>query len=407
MESTLASVRNQRGVALLMAVLVLMVMSMLGAILMSTLRSETKISGHSVREAQALNIAEAGVAEGVARLRTGEVPNNMNPRMVAQIFNTVPGSVPVLGTDSLGLATAQPSGAWLDYTTPGRGPDALTVEYKTDPGKTVIYKYDPSANPAVQTTSGQPIFLITSTGHQGRDVRHVQTEVTARPFNLNVKGALAGDNDIRFIGNAVVCGYNHSADILYPAGENGRLGSNNCQPWETGTGDLPGSWTTGTTTNGGTAYQDGFPVKNLSGQTGFYAGPWQALGMTQAEFFAWVGAPSSTESSPANGIIYLDNNGVTQDQSGSFAYHGATGEGFLYVDGDLTINSTFTYRGLIYVEGDLKMNGQAWVLGGIIVKGKGEIRQNGGATILYSSDTIQQVLSKYGGKYVQLAWKEL
>jgi hypothetical protein len=76
------------------------------------------------------------------------------------------------------------------------------------------------------------------------------------------------------------------------------------------------------------------------------------------------------------------------------------------VDGDLTLNSSFTYRGLIYVEGDLKINGQAWVLGGIIVRGKAELRQNGGSTILYSGPTISQVLAKYGGQFVTLSWRE-
>ena len=78
----------------------------------------------------------------------------------------------------------------------------------------------------------------------------------------------------------------------------------------------------------------------------------------------------------------------------------------LYVDGDLTCNAGFTYRGLLYVEGDLKINGQAWVLGGVIVRGKTTLKANGGMTILYSADAITQALSKYGGQFVTLSWRE-
>ena len=46
----------------------------------------------------------------------------------------------------------------------------------------------------------------------------------------------------------------------------------------------------------------------------------------------------------------------------------------------------------IYVEGDLKLNGQAWILGGLIVKGKTSVKMNGGATILYSSEAITRAL---------------
>ena len=131
------------------------------------------------------------------------------------------------------------------------------------------------------------------------------------------------------------------------------------------------------------------------------------LGMTQADFQSWIGAPSSSVPGNLNGILYLDNNATISDQSGSFGIHGGNGEGLLYVDGDLTLNSQFTYRGLIYVEGDLKLNGQAWVLGGIVVKGKTQVTQNGGSTILYSSDAITRALSQYGGQFVTLSWREI
>src|SRR5689334_20880959 len=53
--------RGERGIALIMALMVLLAMSLLAVLLMVSLQVETKISGHSARYAAALNIAEAGV----------------------------------------------------------------------------------------------------------------------------------------------------------------------------------------------------------------------------------------------------------------------------------------------------------------------------------------------------------
>src|SRR2546426_994327 len=100
-----------------MALLVLIVLSLAAAGFMLSMNSETKIAGHNLRESQALNIAEAGVAEAMSRIRNSDIPNNQDPRMVSEIFLTVPGTVPVLGADSIALATAQKSDAWLPYST--------------------------------------------------------------------------------------------------------------------------------------------------------------------------------------------------------------------------------------------------------------------------------------------------
>jgi hypothetical protein len=213
----------------------------------------------------------------------------------------------------------------------------------------------------------------------------------------------------------VVCGFNHRADTPPWTGEDGRFNppaNNPCHggggkpDYETGVGDLYGSWTSGGTINGGGAFQNGSPSANVSNQVGFYTGPWDALGVGQADFYSWVGAPKTDVPTNLNAITYLDNDNTGQNQSGAWGIHGVTGEGLLYVDGDVTLNSTFVYKGLVYIEGDLKLNGQAWILGGLIVRGKADVTMNGGATVLYSSEAILLALSKYGGQFVTLSWRE-
>ncbi len=398
---------GERGVALVMALLVLLVMALLASVLMMSISINRKVAGHDLRMSKALNTAEAGVGEALARIRSGDIalpPNN--PKAVGQVFLCAAGSVPVLGTDSVAVETRQPAGEWLSYSSATRGPEALTIKYKTDAARTVIYRYDNTLTPPINTVSGLPVFVVDATGRQGSAVKRVVTEVIQKPFTVLSKGAFVADNDIEFVGNAVVCGFNHKADTPVWDGEDGRSAlPDPCENDET-SNHLYGSWTSGDTYNGGTAFQTGDPVPNISSQTGFYEGPWDMLTIPQADFYAWVGGAQATEPANINAITYLDNDGVAQNQSGSFAFHGKDGEGLLYVDGDLTLNSTFTYKGIVYIEGDLQLNGQAWILGGLVVRGKSRVKMNGGATVLYSSEAILLALAKYGGQFVTLSWRE-
>jgi len=391
--------RNERGIGLIVALLVLLVLSLLAAVLMMSINTNTKIAGHSMRESQALNTAEAGIAEALSQVRAQSImASTTNPRAVGQIYSVAAGSVPVPGNaDSTFVATAQPAGSWLDYSRPSRGPDVLTVTYLTDPGKTVIYRYDKTLTNPVQTVSGLPIMVITSVGRKGSDTRKIVAQVIVKPIVANIKAALAANIDINFVGNAVVCGYNHMYSTPAWTGDNGRGVAPDCATYETGAGNMPSSWTTSTSNPGGGGSQTFSPVipPNQTNQVGFYAGPWEALGMTQAEFFSWIG-PAKASWLP-NGIGYY---------AADLGIHGGNGEGMTYVGGDLTINAGFTYKGLLYVEGNLIMNGQAWVLGGIIVKGTTSVKQNGGSTLLYSSDAITQALSRYGATFTTLSWLE-
>jgi hypothetical protein len=181
-------------------------------------------------------------------------------------------------------------------------------------------------------------------------------------------------------------------------------GANDDVGYHTGTGDLPGTWSTGAVTQQGAANSDGNPgisqnqTGPYTGPNGFYAGPWDVFGWTQSQFFSWIGPPVSPPN-PPEGLVYIN---------GSAAYHGGDGQGVLYVTGNLVMNGNFTYRGLIYVEGDLQINGGAWVLGGLIVKGITEVKlANGTAAVLYSSEMISQAASAAGGNFQRLSWREV
>jgi len=407
MRTTRTTAGDERGMALVIAILVLMVMTLLGIVLMASVAINRRVAGQDVMIRRALNVAEAGVGEAVSRLKNGDAPMPAaNPRAVSQIFLAAAGSIPPVGADTTAMGTSQPAGSWLNYSSAAKGPDVLTIRFKTNPARTIIYRYDTTKNPAVQTLTGSPIYQIISTGHIGSAKRTVVADVVAKPIIANAKAGLTAGYSVDFVGNAVVCGYNHLASTPPPdVGKNARGNAPDCQPYESASGDLPATWSTGAITGGGASGTTGAAPVNAANQSGFYSGPWQMLGMTQSDFMSFIGPPTMNPPS-LNGIVYMDNDLIMGNQSGSGAFHGATGEGMLYVDGNLTLNAGFVYTGLIYVEGDLQLNGQAWILGAMVVRGRTSVKMNGGATILYSSDAITQKLAQYGGLYTTLAWHE-
>jgi hypothetical protein len=396
---------DERGMALVLALLVLLILTVIGAGLMTNVTTETKIAGYKMRDTQALTIAEAGVQEAMLRIRNGDFLDDLNPRRVHLIYDQVPGSIPVSGVDTTSLATLQPAGAYLGYSSPTKNPTVLSIKYKTR-GSSIV-RYDESATPKINTATGNPIFVIQSTGRTGNAYRTIYAEVTRGKVNVIARSALTAKVPVSFSGNISLCGHDHS--VTTP--NNTPMGAFSCDlrwaPTVHGS-CLPGAWSTGSITDDGSANVTGEPTPKKQNQTGFYSGPWDALAMTQNDFWTWVGAARTSEPASTNGIFHLDDDLVKQNQSGNFAFNGGVGEGFLYVDGDLFLNGTFTYRGLIYVEGDLRINGDCWILGGLIVKGKSQVKiANGSATILYSSDSIAQSISKYGGDIKTVAWREL
>ena len=407
---------NERGIALVISMLILLVMTLLGLVLMAGASLNRSLAGNDQRMRQALNIAEAGVGEAEARIANQEtLMDPLDWRDACQVFNTIAGSVPLVGADTIALATGQPVGSYLNYTTPTVSPDVLTIGWKRNTLNQVM-KYDAALNPAIQPGTGIPIYTISATGRVGQARRTIVAEVIQKPYIVLAKGAFTANVAIEDLGNANVCGWNHSADTPYDDGNKGRdnpapIPPNDpkyCHDNELGGGDVPGVWCGDAVNPGGNAHNEGNPpIAGSQGQNNFYTGPWDCFGMSQAEFWGFVGSPRDPSAiSNWNGILYLDNNGVTRDASCSVGPNGVDAEGFMYVDGDLNLNSNFHYKGFIFVEGDITVNGNAWILGGIVAKGKTKIKINGAMTVLYSGDAITQELTKYGSQFVTLSWRE-
>lgn len=396
---------GERGMALVMALLILLVASVLAGVLMMNLQVESKITSHGLRQSAAFNNAQAGVAEMLGQIRAMNAQNDpTNPNLVSKVFMVPVGSVPAVGANTIGLPTGQPAGQWLNYSTATDGADVLTATYKPNAAGTAILRYDPTKTPPINDLTGYPIFRITSTGRDGGDRRRIVTEVIQKPVTARANAALTAQVGIKFSGTANVCGYNHDMNTPWST-QGAHVGP--CTAWELASGHLPGGWSENGISKTGSSNPAGVPGYKSEYQTGFYAGPWEVLDMAQAEFFSWIGPPISAVPANPTGIYYIDDDGTAQNQSAAIHLNGGTGEGLLYIDGDCHINGNFMFKGLIYVEGDFQVNGTCWILGGIIVKGISEIKvANGTCDILYSRDAIEQNISRYGGQFVTLSWLE-
>ena len=402
--------RSERGIALLAALSFLILMALIAGGLLLSVNSDRRMIQQTMGEGQALNVAEAGVAEATERIRTGEIPSVASPRMVAQIYLCGGDEIPALGPDTLGLATWQNPGGWLRYSTPGRSGDVLTVRYKTDAQRRRIYRFDDSRVPTVQTVSGSPIFVVTATGQEGDAHQTIITELaraSLRVHDVNAWAAVVSGGDVTLLSDAYLCGYEHRADTPAWTGVAGRTGeprSCNEDPatteWESGPvmSDRYGVWAAGDVeaVDGG---QYGSPAATATTQSNFYAGCWQVLNMTQSDVFSVLGPVQHGKfTKHPNGLLYY---------TGDVWASRCDGDGLLYVEGDLHIGPEFAFRGLVYATGRIVIDGSCWVLGSMVAgKGVTLAQGRGRVAVLYSSDTIEANVTRYAARFVRLSWRE-
>ena len=404
-----AGTRSENGVALLAALSFLILMALIAGGLLLSLNSDHRLVQQSLGEDQALNVAEAGVAEAMERIRTGEIPNSPNPRMVGQILLCSARELPDVGADSVALATWQNPGSWLTYSTIGPGPEALTVRYKTDAARTRIYRFDDTRNPTIQTAGGAPIFVVTSTGRDGDNHKTVVTEVVrtnVRIHDVDVWAAVVSGGEVHLNANTYVCGYDHRPETPDWTGLDGRTGeprSCNEDPstskWEHGPAveDRYGVWAAGAV-NPREGGQYGEPQAVAENQPQFYSGCWQALGISESEFFSMLGPASrNTKARTLQGLTHF---------RGTTWLDRCDGEGLLYVEGDLHLGQEFTFRGLVYATGRIVVDGPCWVLGAMAAGGDFTSSGQGRCAVLYSRETIENAVSRYAARFVRLSWRE-
>lgn len=426
MRAAFASRSSDRsGSALITVMLLLLAMSVLGATAMMYSITNLQIADNQRHGTAALFAAEAGISEAVHRLSLRNPTmitvdgNTFNaaiaddgfppdPNYTARIFLAAPGSVPA-PTDSSAIHTASIQSATdrIDYGSDSDPNEAITVQHKwvdvngnniREVGELVFY--DGRKNPPENFLTGVPIEVISVTGRDGTGNRRVEAEVTRLPLTPNVIGAISSDNGVDISGNVSICGHNHRIDTPPYT----QIAA--CDGWRLLSGDLFGVITTGDpVVTGGSSDLQGDPSVIDTASTNPFYSLAEVLGISPSELadiLLNADHNSANDGSPLEGVTY-----VPGDATGSEKFNSVTGNGLVYVNGDMDISGGFVWRGLIYVEGDMRITGTAWILGGVVVKGSSTYSFAGGApAILYSGDAIHFYLTRYL-PYVRLAWREM
>jgi hypothetical protein len=415
--------RGERGSAVVLCLLALLLVSMLGGMLLVQAKTETQISGHHQRHTQALYNAEAGYAEALARMSANSdttlyigqgsgwqsapgwgcyvVRHNgasaSDPDYMATVSdgldNDGDGSIDESDEHFVEVPTIQGLSG-IDYPW-------VKVQYMLDAGQVVLFgdhDHDVTTPPVPNTVSGNPILVVTSNGSQGSARRTVAVEAIRVPLEVPYTAAYSESDQFQFNGTqflisgndwdpatgAVIAG-NPTVPGLVTTGDPGVIaGALNAQQQN----NVEGS--------GGTPSVQPSPV-NLD---------LEAIRDQYADM-AEVVFPGGTYTGGAWGT-YEDYTIV--HCTGPLTLSGANaGGGVLIVDGDLDCSGQFTWYGLVVVLGDIFFTGGG---GGIHIYGSvlstGSMSQQvmaGNTDILYSSIALNRLANLF--PYIVASWREI
>ena len=418
-QSFTAAVRNERGNALVMAILLVFAASAIGAMVSLMSATDMKISGNQERSTEALFVAEAGMSEAVHRLGA-PYPTNavvggqtinisiadekpIDPDYKAYIRMVAPGANPTFVGNTLSAGTLQDlNGDVLQYSRDAGTDGVVMVEHKwedldgdntREAGEIVLY--DQSRIPPENFTTGNPVDIVTVTGRKGTTQRVIQAEVTRLRLVAKTLGAMYTDKALTVSGNSHFCGWNH--DLNMPQG----TVQNACFGYHESEGHLAGVTTTGDVVDQkGATDVDGSPTSTDTNP----ANPWytlaEVLGLSNEETQEVLdNADHNSIVNPLDGVTYIQGNATINST--------VIGHGLLYVTGDVTINGGFKYWGLIYIEGDCKVTGTPWIEGSVIVKQSADFNFSAGnCGVFYSEEAISQWVGSVM-PMVTLSWRDM
>ena len=417
---------NEKGTAMVVALLALVVLTILGTLFLAQTKTETQIAGLDQRSNQALAHAEAGYGEVLARMTDSKDSVNYiggDPYS----WSTQPGwgRYVVLAngnssqdpnrsrTASDGLdnnldGTIDESGETYPETLTRQGADAINypwvqVHYKLNGTNQVILFGDHDRNmstpPQANLTWGMPMIVITSQGGQSSSQRTVEVEAVRPPFEV-LDGAIYTEVDnFKFNGTQfMVSGKDHDPTT-------GAVIAGNPE--------VSGMLTTGNPANI-TASLSGQQTNNVEGNG---AEPSVAraavdvdLETLHDEYIAQAQVKLKPDTTVA-GVSYgdLDHYTCVWAKGNLHVSGNCTGGGILIVDGDFTLSGSFTWYGVVLVMGSVTFTGGGagiHVYGSVLTKGGMNQEVVGGnADIFYSTQALNRLTAL--SPYVVYNWREL
>jgi len=386
---------NEKGMVLPLGLMFLAIIAILGTTAVIVTTTDLKIGTNYRASEQAFYVAEAGVQEAKARLRS----NAANPINDA-LHTANPAWQAFIGTDVKAKGKGYDSNNGNHIRVPSLQSDldyVVEIIHQTDTSGNVLYWGDPDGDgiSVRNTATGQNIYLVTSTGYSGSSSKIIEVEMTRVP-PITVPAALYVEASTKIQGA--------STNII---------GIDGC-----GTDDKPGVATTKPDTE---------PITTVGGPTVTGVGgadPDVLYSNTDmdvqsvidsfkgsADFTYTVSSATHTGTSDPGpgenwGTPTLNASGVSFDPSScscnNIVYYntqdtdirlsgGVTGCGILLVDGDLDMHGDFSWHGIIIVTGSVIFlgGGNKNITGALIAGGTLDADIIGGnSNIVYCSTAI-------------------
>jgi hypothetical protein len=364
--------RNERGVALPMALLTLVLLTTLMLAFAAMSQTEPVIAGNQLRVSQARALAESGLEHAVWALTAGNVLPG-DPLPAGALANPLPSSPPAAPFDGVAFTAMGANGG---YTVQVTTPDPVNRPLRRD----------------VVAVGWTPTNAVTDSRTKAH--RRITATVQALPdLALNAPCVLCVRGDVAVSGSSLVdsrtdgdCGSGSPKFGAYTAGGLSQGGSSNIKG-QAGTnpnGNVAGvDYVTGQPTSSFDAFafndEHLTTLKELAKKNGTYFGPGYPNG-TPASSPSYTGSVTFNSGNKVkSGIVFIDTTtgqnivscpsgsppscvATPESQFASVNIHGnpfVDGDfaGMLVVNGRLSISGNMKIAGLVYAMDDLTYNG--------------------------------------------------
>ena len=227
---------KKKGIALIITIMILMVLSLLATGMMFTIKNETAISNYQVSNVASVHVAEAALDEIKSRMRLspsdanfiGDTTNPLDPDWTTYVvFGTPPADTSsTFYTKSVqcSIPSFDADNPELDYTTEDFDAErTLKISHKTSEDGTMIYFFDSKSqrqflgSPAL-VEQFPPVEIVEITARSGKAVKKIIAEISKQETNILVYSALSSATLAwKMTGNTdvYVCGHNHKISTPY------------------------------------------------------------------------------------------------------------------------------------------------------------------------------------------------
>lgn len=424
----LKTVNNEKGIALILALMVLVALTLLGIAALNTSTLDMKVAANERAAIQAQYAAEAGIGETVGRMNLDSADTNYI-------------STPTLGGAWPINWTNNPHADYKNWrkgfkreikTTDGKAFFNYTVTVSIKPSEkggnwVLFYNHSSNYMKSPFKSGGMPVYLISSIGSSGSYKSNVYLDITKDAYTYEIKGGFTSNGPVDLKGTPTIDGTSHT-ETGAPGGTCSTLSS-----------AMPGVFANGTTDPPSSGTVTGTVPWERGGSTA--TTPWGALGLSESAFNdlftnkqtvsytgarageIWIGG-TGTVTQQANGNIY---NGTSQSVAGSgiLVVHNpkfvagecpTTNPKYPWSENTDTTHPCYkekapailtvskdTFKGLIVAD-QVKLSGNVEIIGAIIslTTISTDATAAGNPTIKYSCEAIE----KYAGGKVKrkLAW---